>query len=153
MKPLISTRKVVQAGNVVVLDEKHPHVRNNRDGTVIKLDVDNGVYTMDMWVCLDETRPARTVRGSSVTKKLGRPGTLCSSEREASCAEQELNGLEEGEDAMTDEEGERFDGEGEAGSGLASASTPKKRANCKREGRTRRNTRPIPRLVHTLHDG
>ena len=37
MKPLISTGKVVQAGNVVVLEEKHPRIRNNRDGTVIKL--------------------------------------------------------------------------------------------------------------------
>ena len=50
-------RKVVQAGNVVVLDERKPHVRNNRDGTVVKLDVNNGVCTMDMWVCLDETGP------------------------------------------------------------------------------------------------
>ena len=24
---------------------------------VIKLDVNNGVYTMDMWVCLDEAGP------------------------------------------------------------------------------------------------
>ena len=31
---------------------------------------------------------------------------MCSSESEESYAEQELNGLEEGEDAMTDEEGE-----------------------------------------------
>ena len=55
VKPLISMRKVVQAGNVVVLDEKNPPIRNSRDGTVIKLDVNNGVYTIDMWVCLDET--------------------------------------------------------------------------------------------------
>ena len=68
-------RKVVQAGNVVVLDEKNP--RNNRDGTVIKLDVNNGVYTMDMWVCLCEACPifqlARTVVGSSVTKQTCKP--------------------------------------------------------------------------------
>ena len=55
VKPLISMQKVVRAGNSVVLDEKNPHIRNIRDGTVIKLDVSNGVYTMDMWVCLDET--------------------------------------------------------------------------------------------------
>ena len=55
MKPLISMRRVVQAGNDVVLDEKNPHIRNNGDGTVIKLDVNNGVCTMDMWVCLDGT--------------------------------------------------------------------------------------------------
>ena len=55
VKPFISMQKVVQAGNTVVLDEKNPHIRNTRDGTVIKLDVNNGVYTMDMWICLDET--------------------------------------------------------------------------------------------------
>ena len=43
--------KAVQAGDVVVLDEKNPHI----DGTVIKLEVNTGVYTMDMRVCLDET--------------------------------------------------------------------------------------------------
>ena len=52
MEPLISMRKVVEAGTVVVLDEKNPHIRNNRDGTVIKLDVNSGLYTMDMWVCV-----------------------------------------------------------------------------------------------------
>ena len=57
VKPLISMRKDVQAGNVVVLDEKNPHIPNNRDGTVIKLDVNNGVCTMYMWVCLDDIGP------------------------------------------------------------------------------------------------
>ena len=42
-------RKVVQAGNVVVLDEKNLHIRNNRDSTVVKLHVNNVVSTMDMW--------------------------------------------------------------------------------------------------------
>ena len=42
VKPLISMQKVVRAGNVVVLDEKNPHIRNTRDGTVIKLDVHSG---------------------------------------------------------------------------------------------------------------
>ena len=37
VKPLISMRKVVQAGTVVVLDEKNPH----------KLDVNNRVCTLD----------------------------------------------------------------------------------------------------------
>ena len=57
MKPLISMRKVVHAGNVVVLDEKNPHIRENRDGTVIELDVNNGLYTLDLWVCLNEVGP------------------------------------------------------------------------------------------------
>ena len=39
VKPLISMQKVVRAGNIVVLDEMNPHIRNTRDGTVIKLDV------------------------------------------------------------------------------------------------------------------
>ena len=43
VKSLISTQKVVRAGNIVVLDEKSPHVRNIRDGTMIKLDVNNGL--------------------------------------------------------------------------------------------------------------
>ena len=63
VKPLISMQKVVQAGNTVVLDEKNPHIRNTRDGTVIKLDVNNGVYTMDMWICLDETGPVFSWQG------------------------------------------------------------------------------------------
>ena len=112
-------RKVVQAGNVVVVDEKNP--RNNRDGTVIKLDVNSGVCTMDMWVCLYETCPVFSWQGQSVARvsqnKLVRPGTKCSSGGEESHAEQELNGLEEGKAAMTDEEGEGVGGEGEAGTG------------------------------------
>ena len=63
MKSLMSMRKVVQAGNVMVLDEKNPHIRNNRDGTVIKLDVNSGVDTMDMWVCLDEAGPVFSWQG------------------------------------------------------------------------------------------
>ena len=46
---LIPMQKVVRAGNTVVLDE--------RDGTVIKLDVSNAVCTMDMWICLDDRGP------------------------------------------------------------------------------------------------
>ena len=57
VNPLISMRRVVQAGNVAVLDEKIPHTRNIRDGTVVKLDMNNEEYTMDMWVRLDETGP------------------------------------------------------------------------------------------------
>ena len=63
VKPLISMQKVVRAGNIVVLDEMNPHIRNTRDGTVIKLDVNNGVYTMDMWICLDETGPVFSWQG------------------------------------------------------------------------------------------
>ena len=73
VKRLISMRKVVHAGNVVMLDEKNLHIRNNRDGTVIKPDVNNGVYTMGMWVCPRRNgssfQLARTVSGSSATKQ------------------------------------------------------------------------------------
>ena len=57
VKPLISMQKVVRAGNSVVLYDKNPHIRSTRDGTVIKLDVNNGLFTMDMWICLHETGP------------------------------------------------------------------------------------------------
>ena len=54
---------VVQAGNIVVHDEESPHIRNIRDGTMIKIDVNNGVYTLDMWSCLDETGPVFSREG------------------------------------------------------------------------------------------
>ena len=63
-------QKVVRAGNVVVLDEKNPHIRNIRDDTVIKLDVNSGVHTMDMWICLDETGPTFSWQGQGVLKPL-----------------------------------------------------------------------------------
>ena len=63
VKPVISMQKVVRAGHIVVLDEKIPHIRNIRDGTVIKLDMNNGVYTMDMWICFDETGPVFSRQG------------------------------------------------------------------------------------------
>ena len=46
VKPVISMQNVARVGHIVVLDEKIPHIRNIRDGTVIKLDMNNGVYTM-----------------------------------------------------------------------------------------------------------
>ena len=70
VKPLIPTQKVVRAGHIVVLDEKNPHIRNIRDGTMIQLDVNNGVYTMDMWICLDETGPVFSWQGQWVAKPL-----------------------------------------------------------------------------------
>ena len=103
VKPLILMGKVMQAGNFVVLDEKNPHIRNNRDGTVIKLDVNNGVYTMDMWEM------------TSVTNEPTRPGAKCSRGGEECHQTKSWNGLAEGEDATTDEEGEGVGGEVEAG--------------------------------------
>ena len=63
VKLLISMQKVVRAGNTVVLDEKNPHIRNIRDGTVIKLDASNDVYTMDIFICFDETGPVFSSQG------------------------------------------------------------------------------------------
>ena len=63
VNPLISMQKVLKAGNTVVLDEKNPHIRNTRDGSVIKLDANNGVCTMDMWICLYETGPVFNCQG------------------------------------------------------------------------------------------
>ena len=68
--PLISMQKVVQAGNTAVLDETNPQIRKSRDGTMIKLYVNNGVYTMDMWICLDETGPGFSWQGQRVAKPL-----------------------------------------------------------------------------------
>ena len=63
VNPLISRQKVVRAGNVVVLDEKNLHMRIIRDGTTIKLEANNGVYTMDVLVCTDETGPVFSWQG------------------------------------------------------------------------------------------
>ena len=41
---------------------------NNPDITVIKLDVNNGVCTMDTWVCLDETGPVFSWQGQCVVR-------------------------------------------------------------------------------------
>ena len=71
VKPLISMQKVVRAGNIVVLDERNPHVRNIRDGTMIKMDVNSRVYTMDMWICFFETGPVFSWRGQYVVTQQG----------------------------------------------------------------------------------
>ena len=63
MKPLTSMGKVARAGKVVLLDEKNPHIRINRDGTVIKLDVNSGVCTLETRVCLDEIGPVFSWQG------------------------------------------------------------------------------------------
>ena len=63
VKRIISMQKVVRAGHIVVLDDKNPHIRNFRGGTMLKLDVNSGVYTMDMWICVDETGPVFSWQG------------------------------------------------------------------------------------------
>ena len=70
VKPLMSMQKVVRAGNVVVLDERNPHIRSIRDRTTTKLDENSGVYTVDLWMCTDETRPVFSWQGQSVDEPL-----------------------------------------------------------------------------------
>ena len=95
--------------------------------------------------------------GSSVTNKPLRPGSKCSSGHEESHAEQDLNGFEEGEDALTDEEGGvggEGEGEGEAGAADSRVRAgPRNKPYGNRKRRTRSNAHAVPRLVLTLHDG
>ena len=65
-------QKVVRAGNIVVLDEKNPHIRNIRDGTVINLDVNGGALMKQVQFQL-----AETVSGQAAFDKLVRPAALC----------------------------------------------------------------------------
>ena len=51
------TTLTVRTGNFVVLDDKNPHIRKTRDDTTIKLDMNSGVHTVDMWICPDEPGP------------------------------------------------------------------------------------------------
>ena len=55
-------QKVVRAGIFVMPDEKNPHFRHVRDGTMIKLDVNDGVCTLDIRICVDETGPVLSWR-------------------------------------------------------------------------------------------
>ena len=50
VKPLVSMRRVVHAGNVVVLDENNSHLRNTRDGATLKLD-ETGPVFRQWWQC------------------------------------------------------------------------------------------------------
>ena len=120
--PLISRQKVVRTGNIVVLDGKNPHIRNTRDGTVIKLDVNTGVYTVDMWIGLDETgqlfQLAGTVSGQAVFDKLVRSAAVyrdetAYKEKVERNEETELNGIVEEREEMSDGEGDEIDGEEE----------------------------------------
>ena len=68
--------------------------------------------------------------GSSVTSKFVGPRTKCSSQSGEGYAVQELNGLEEGEDAMTDEGGEGVEGQGEAGTTDLNGERQRKQIYC-----------------------
>ena len=81
VKPLVSMQKVVRAENVVVLDENNPHIRNFRDGTTIKLDSNNGVHKINMWVCTHETGSSFQLAGTVSGQELVRLAALCERER------------------------------------------------------------------------
>ena len=62
--------------------------------------------------------------------------------------------VEEGAGKMSEEAGDEVEGEGEvAPPGWRVRAGLRNKPTQKREGRTRRNTRTVQRLVHTLHDG
>ena len=54
---LISMHKVAGPETLLCWKEQNPHIRNIRDGTMIKMDVNDGVgvSTMDMRICFDQT--------------------------------------------------------------------------------------------------
>ena len=56
-------RKLSQAETLLCWMKTIHTFENIRDGTVIELDVNSGVYTMDMWICLDETGPVFSWQG------------------------------------------------------------------------------------------
>ena len=64
----------MQAGNVVVLDEKDPHIRNNRDGHSVQAGCEKRCVHHGHVGVSDDTGPvfswAWTVSGSSVTTNL-----------------------------------------------------------------------------------
>ena len=84
-KPLISMQKVVRARNIVVLDEKNPHIRNIRDRTMIKLDVNNERCVHNGYVDLPQRNRSSfqlpgTVSGQTAFGKLVRPSMVCRGE-------------------------------------------------------------------------
>ena len=102
----------IQYGNVAVLDGKNPLIRNTRDGTTIKLDVNSGVFAMDMWVCLDMTGLARTVTRSIAVSMLVRLVRLRDSKDTRSNEDDGTNvtkvsGVGEEDDGMAEREGDK----------------------------------------------
>ena len=59
-------------------------IRNTRGGTIIELDVNSGVYTMDMRICLDEPGLvfswAGTLSSQTALDKIVRLAALCRGE-------------------------------------------------------------------------
>ena len=105
-----------------MLDEKTSRIRKTSNGTVIEIDGNNGVCTKDMSICLNETGPVVSWQGQWVVKPLPtnlKGGQHCvelknlKTDNWKRLKEKDLNGVEEGEDGMSDEEGDGIDGEEE----------------------------------------
>ena len=56
--------------------KENQHIRHDGDGTLIKLEVNYGVYTMEVWVCLGERRLAGTVGGETAFDQPVRPAAV-----------------------------------------------------------------------------
>ena len=70
------------------------------------------------------------------------------------CEEIELNGVGEERDDMSDEGGDKIDYEEElAAPDWRARAGPRNKPTQRGERRARSNTRAVPRLVRTLHDG
>ena len=149
VKLFISTQKVVRPGNTVVLDEKNPHIRNIRDGTVIKLDVISvhkghvGSFRCNR----SSFQLAGTVSGHTAFDKLVGLVAMCrGGEAEISQIEEmedaELNGIEEGEVRMR-----------EAAGNEVGCDRTSKETDAEWESLATKNTGAVLRLVHALYDG
>ena len=89
---------------------------------MIELDVSNGVCTMDMWIYLRLNRSsfqlAGAVSGQAAFDKLARAAALCRGEKADNIKLEEVEGkelnvVEEGEEGISDKEGDIIDGEEE----------------------------------------
>ena len=63
MKPFISVAKVIKAGNEVVLNKDNPHIKNEKDGSIIKLRCQGDVFVLDVWVNTEEMGPVFARQG------------------------------------------------------------------------------------------
>ena len=96
--------------------------------------------------------------GQAAFDKPVRPAALCrgetaDKEKVERNEETELNGVEEERDEMSDGEGDEVDGEEELAAPDWRVRAGPRNKPTQRERGARSNTRAVPRLVRTLHDG
>ena len=60
---LISASKVANAGIIVNLGPKNPHIKNTKTGKETKLRHKNGIFLLDIWVNTDVTGPVFSRQG------------------------------------------------------------------------------------------